>query len=212
MAMQKRSEAYSSSGFRKTHADPNPFKQFDRWFREAEAAVPMLPEAMTLATADAQGRPSARMVLLKHFDEDGFVFFTDYRSPKAKELAENPEAALVFHWRELERQIRITGRVQRIPRGESEAYFQTRPRASQIAAHASKQSRALQSREELESRYRKLSQGFQGKEISLPPSWGGYRLAPATIEFWQHREDRLHDRLLYNRQSGDQWGIQRLSP
>ena len=141
--MRSKLEVCDSSEFRKKNADPNPFKQFDFWFREAKAVVPMLPEAMVLATADAHGRPSARMVLLKHFDEDGFVFFTDYRSLKSKEIDENPQAALVFHWHELERQVRITGRVRKIPREESEAYFQTRPRASQIAAHASEQSQVL---------------------------------------------------------------------
>jgi len=203
---------YDSSEFRKKNADPNPFKQFELWFRKARKIVPLLPEAMTLATTNTDGRPSARMVLLKHFDENGFVFFTDYRSPKSKELDENPQATLVFHWRELGRQVRISGPSKRISLKESKAYFQTRPRPRQIACHASKQSHPLESREHLERVYSEISKKFENEEIPLPSWWGGYRLAPVTLEFWQHRENRLHDRVLYNRESRDEWSVVRLSP
>lgn len=203
---------YDSSEFRKIDADSNPFKQFELWFRKAREIVPLLPEAMTLATTSTDGKPSARMVLLKHFDENGFVFFTDYRSPKSKELDENPKATLVFHWRELGRQVRISGPSKRISLKESKAYFQTRPRTRQIACHASKQSQPLESREHLERLYSEISKKFESKEIPLPYWWGGYRLAPVTLEFWQHRENRLHDRILYNRESRDEWSVVRLSP
>ena len=192
--------------------DPNPFKQFEQWFQEATEAVPVLPEAVSLATATREGRLSSRMVLLKDFDETGFVFYTNYESRKGLELAENPNAALVFYWRQLERQICITGTVSKVSREESEAYFRTRPRGSQIGALTSSQSQVVASREVLENRFQQLMAEYEGREIPLPSYWGGYRLSPATIEFWQGRSDRLHDRFLYQRQSGGPWQLERLSP
>ncbi len=192
--------------------DPNPFKQFEQWFQAAVAAEPVLPEAVSLATATREGRLSSRMVLLKDFDERGFVFYTNYESRKGTELAENPNAALVFYWRQLERQICITGTVSKVSREESEAYFRTRPRGSQIGALTSRQSQAIANREVLESRFQQLMSEYEGREIPLPSYWGGYRLSPATIEFWQGRSDRLHDRFLYKRQSSGQWQLERLSP
>ncbi len=192
--------------------DPNPFKQFEQWFQAAVEAEPVLPEAASLATATREGKLSSRMVLLKGFDEQGFVFYTNYESRKGIELAENPNAALVFYWRQLERQICITGTVSKVSREESEAYFRTRPRGSQIGALTSRQSQVVASREVLESQFQQLMAEYEGREIPLPSYWGGYRLTPATIEFWQGRSDRLHDRFLYQRQSGGPWQLERLSP
>lgn len=201
-----------SRSLRKKEADPNPIKQFERWFQQSVAAEPVLPEAITLSTADKEGRPSARMVLLKAFDERGFVFYTNYQSRKSKELGENPHAALLLYWRQLQRQISITGTVSRVSRQESETYFRTRARASQISAHASRQSDVIASREVLEDRFEKLTAEYAGQEVPLPSYWGGYRLFPHTIEFWQGRPDRLHDRLLYKRQPDGGWRMERLSP
>jgi len=199
-------------GLTRKNVDPNPFKQFEQWFQAATEAEPVLPEAVSLATATREGRLSSRMVLLKDFDETGFVFYTNYESRKGIELAENPNAALVFYWRQLERQICITGTVSRVSREESEAYFRTRPRGSQIGALTSSQSQVVASREVLERRFQQLMAEYEGGEIPLPSYWGGYRLSPATIEFWQGRSDRLHDRFLYKRQSGGPWQLERLSP
>ena len=199
-------------GLTRKNVDPDPLKQFEQWFQEATEAVPVLPEAVSLATATREGRLSSRMVLLKDFDETGFVFYTNYESRKGLELAENPNAALVFYWRQLERQICITGTVSKVSREESEAYFRTRPRGSQIGALTSSQSQVVASREVLENRFQQLLAEYEGREIPLPSYWGGYRLSPATIEFWQGRSDRLHDRFLYQRQSGGPWQLERLSP
>ena len=199
-------------GLTRKNVDPNPFKQFEQWFQAASEAEPVLPEAVSLATATREGRLSSRMVLLKDFDETGFVFYTNYESRKGMELAENPNAALVFYWRQLERQICITGTVSKVSREESEAYFRTRPRGSQIGALTSSQSQVVASREVLEKRFQQLMAEYEGREIPLPSYWGGYRLSPATIEFWQGRSDRLHDRFLYKRQSGGPWQLERLSP
>ena len=192
-------------------ADSNPFRQFEKWFREAEAAVPVLPNAMTLATATAAGVPSARVVLLKDFDERGFVFYTNYESPKGGELNENPEVSLCFYWPELGRQVRITGAVTKTTRDESEAYFHTRPVDSQLGAWASNQSEVIPGREVLEAKMDELVREYDGKEIPLPPYWGGYRVQPSAIEFWQSRPSRLHDRLRYSRRERD-WVIERLAP
>ena len=198
--------------FKKKDADPDPIKQFDRWFRDALAAEPELPEAASLSTAGADGRPSARIVLLKDFDERGLVFYSNYESRKGRELSENPHAALVFHWRQLKRQISITGRIDKVSREQSEAYYKTRPRGSQIGGHVSRQSAVIISRNILDDRMRELMTEYEGKEIPRPSFWGGYRLYPEAIEFWQGRSDRLHDRLLYTRLSDAGWQIERLSP
>ncbi len=196
----------------KRSVDPNPFKQFAQWFEEGVTAEPILPEAVTLATATQDGKPSSRVVLLKKFDESGFVFYTNYESRKGAELTENPQAALCFYWRQLERQISVTGTVIPVSREESEAYFRTRPRGSQIGALASRQSQVTASRKVLEERFQQVMAQYAGKEIPLPSYWGGYRLSPTTLEFWQGRPNRMHDRLLYSRQTGGQWKIERLAP
>jgi pyridoxamine 5'-phosphate oxidase len=191
--------------------NPDPIEQFRDWFKRAQEVVLHLPNAMTLATADASGKPSARTVLLKDFDESGFVFYTNYDSPKSGELDANPRAALVFYWAELERQVRISGRVSKVSREESEAYFDTRPIDSRIGAWASNQSSVLENRDELLRRFAERSEEFHGKKIPLPPNWGGYCLAPEEIEFWLGRFARLHDRIRYRR-SKNAWIMERLSP
>lgn len=191
--------------------DPAPLRQFELWFAEARAAGLAAPEAMALATATADGRPSVRMVLLKGADRRGFDFFTNYESRKGGELEANPRAALLFHWQPLGRQVRIEGPVARIPTGESEAYFRTRPLESRLAAWASPQSRPLAAREELERLYAEAVARFPGDEVPLPPHWGGFRLDPEAYEFWQHGDDRLHDRVRYARMEGA-WRRTRLAP
>lgn len=190
---------------------PDPVAMFSRWFAEAQAADVAEPNAMTLATASADGAPSARMVLLKGVDDGGFVFFTDYRSRKAAELDANPRAALVFHWVELERQVRIAGSVARVAREETEAYFRTRPLGSRLGAWASEQSSVISGRAVLDARLRDAETRFPGEDVPAPPHWGGYRLAPGAVEFWQGRASRLHDRIRYVRR-GAAWAIERLSP
>lgn len=192
--------------------DPDPFKQFKKWFQQALEAQLLLPDAMTLATATREGKPSARVVLLRGFDERGFVFYTNYESQKGRELAENPYAALVFYWAELERQVRITGQVHKVSREESESYFQSRPLESRLSAWASRQSQVIPSREFLESKVEQLRAEFPNGNIPLPPDWGGFRLFPQTLEFWQGRPNRLHDRFRYTRQPDNSWLIQRLAP
>jgi len=189
----------------------DPLELFEHWFAEAKRAGVEVPEAMTLATATGGGVPSARMVLLKGADEDGFVFYTGYGSRKSDELEQNQRAALVFYWRPLGRQVRVEGSVERVSEPESAAYFATRPRGSQLAAWASQQSRPLGSREELDRRYAELEREYEGRDVPLPPHWGGYRLHPEAIEFWEHRENRLHDRLRYTR-AREGWKAERLSP
>lgn len=189
----------------------DPIALFAAWFREAEDAGVEVPETMTLATADSDGIPSARMVLLKGADEDGFVFYSGYVSRKAGELERNPRAALVFYWRPLGRQVRVEGRVERVSEAESAAYFATRPRGSQLAAWASQQSEPLAGREELDRRYAELEQEYEGRAVPLPPHWGGFRLRPEAIEFWQHRDNRLHDRIRYTR-AREGWRSELLSP
>jgi pyridoxamine 5'-phosphate oxidase len=190
--------------------DPNPLRQFEKWFREAQGVV-RAPEAMAIATATAAGSPSLRMVLLKGFDENGFVFFTGYESRKGREMGENPHAALLFYWDPLGRQVRIEGDVSRAGREESDEYFHSRPRAAQLAALASRQSEVLATRDDLESRYAELERDLDGKEVPLPEAWGGFRLLPDAYEFWQHRENRMHDRFRYRREGGG-WIVERLSP
>ena len=189
----------------------DPIAQFKAWFDDAVAANLPLPEAMTLATATPDGRPSARMVLLKQVDEDGFVFFTNYHSAKAEQLDANPYAALVFYWSRLDRQVRVEGRVIRTSAEESRDYFKTRPRESQIGAWASAQSEVIASREALEQRAHELEEQYGDREIECPVYWGGYRVKPGRIEFWKSRVGRLHDRMLFQRES-DGWTITRLAP
>ena len=198
-------------GLRKSDLDPNPFRQFGRWYAEALNADLILPDAMALATATRRGIPSARMVLLKEFDDRGFVFYTNYDSRKSRELEENPVAALLFYWPSLDRQIRITGTMSRVSPAESEAYFLTRPLDSRLGAWASDQSAVIQSRTVLEDRMKALAAEYDTKEIPLPPNWGGYRLTPDGFEFWQSRPSRLHDRLSYRVVDGE-WIIERLAP
>ena len=190
--------------------DPDPLRQFGRWFEDARRAALPVPEAMALATAGAEGRPSVRMVLLKGADERGFAFHTNYESRKGVELAANPHAALLFHWQALGRQVRIEGVVDRITVDESEAYFRTRPVGSRLAAWASPQSRPLGDRAELERLYAEAQERF-GEDVPLPPTWGGLRLVPDAYEFWQHGDDRLHDRVRYERDGGG-WSLTRLAP
>lgn len=203
---------YALNAFSETEAADNPFDQFKKWFHEAEEAQLLEPNAMTLATATHLGHPSARIVLLKEVDAKGFVFFTNYESRKAAELAQNPYAALLFNWMELERQVRIEGSVEKISAGESLAYFQSRPKGSQIGAWASPQSRILSDRAILDKRVSEISAQYADAEaLPLPPFWGGYRVLPEVFEFWQGRESRLHDRVRYHRESGN-WVRQRLAP
>ena len=192
--------------------DPDPLRQFDLWFEEAKQAGVFEPEAVALATADAGGAPSARMVLLKGFDERGFAFFTNYESRKAADLEANPRAALLFHWKELGRQVRIEGDVERVSPAETAAYVRTRTRESQLGALASPQSRVIGSREELLGLVRELEQRYGGRELPLPERWGGYRLQPRVYELWQHGEHRLHDRLRYRREEAGEWVVERLAP
>jgi pyridoxamine 5'-phosphate oxidase len=189
----------------------DPLQQFSRWFADAEAAGIRAPHAMALATSTRDAAPSVRMVLLKEFDERGFVFFTGYVSRKSAELDGNPRAALLFYWDPLGRQVRIEGGVERVTDAESDDYFATRPRGAQLAAAASRQSAVLSGREELDGRVAALEREHAGKDVPRPDHWGGYRLLPETYEFWQHREDRLHDRLRYRRHDGG-WVVERLSP
>lgn len=199
-----------ASGLPEAADDADPIDLFEAWFEAARESGILLPEAMTLATATPDGVPSARMVLLKQVDHDGFVFFTNYGSQKASELDANPHAALCFHWAVLQRQVRVSGTVGRVSEQESAEYFATRGHGSQIGAWASRQSQILESREELEERVRQIA-AEHPNEVPLPPFWGGYRLTPERIEFWQGRADRLHDRLRFQRE-GQAWKTRRLYP
>lgn len=196
---------------REEDVDPDPLRQFQRWFREAADAGERAPEAMAVATADAAGAPSVRMVLLKGADARGFVFYTNYDSRKGNELAENPRAALMFYWDSLGRQVRIEGRVEPVSAEETAAYVRSRPRGSQLSALASPQSRPVPSRRWLEERVADLAGRYPSDDPPLPADWGGFRVVPDYLEFWQHREDRLHDRLLF-RLGDPGWRIERLAP
>jgi pyridoxamine 5'-phosphate oxidase len=227
---------YSLAGLRRADLDPNPIVQFTKWFDQAAGAraggnfrryciniykaiflaesssVPLEINAMTLATVDKEGRPSSRIVLLKGVDPRGFIFFTNYDSRKGHELAENPRAALTFYWSSQERQVCVAGDISKLPEAESEAYFKTRPRGSRIAAWASRQSAVLPNREALEAEWKQLEAKYPGDNVSMPPYWGGYIVAPIRIEFWQGRPSRMHDRFRYTKQPDGKWLIERLSP
>ena len=235
MAIADLRREYNLTGLRRRDLAADPIAQFQRWFDQAmgarasgrirkfliklykklllaSGAEQLDLTAMTLATADKQGRPSARVVLLKGVDQRGFIFFTNYESRKGQELAENPHAALVLYWPEQEREVCIAGEISPLPPAESDAYFRSRPHGSRLAAWASKQSTAVKDRAALEERWRQLEAQYTNKEIPRPPFWGGYLLSPARMEFWQGRPNRLHDRFRYSRQPDKTWLIERLSP
>lgn len=213
MNLEQLRREYARERLDESSVAADPVAQFERWYTEAERAGALDPNAMTLATATADGFPSARIVLLKGFGADGFVFYTDYRSRKSAELEANPRAMLLFYWGELERQVRIAGPVSRVPREMSQAYFQSRPLGSQLGAWASHQSAVLPGgRPELEDRLHQVAARFAEQSVPLPAHWGGWRLAPDDFEFWQGRESRLHDRIRYRRGTAGTWMVDRLSP
>jgi len=203
---------YASRALTEDAADADPLRQFDAWFDKALKSQLIDVNAMTLATASPGGEPAARIVLLKGVDESGFVFYSNYESAKGRDLSANPRACLLFFWAELERQVRITGAVTRTTSEESESYFHSRPFESQIGAAISDQSRTVSDRSRLEKRYAETAAKYQGSIVPRPDHWGGYRVKPETIEFWQGRTSRLHDRLLYSRQGDGSWSRSRLEP
>lgn len=203
---------YNADSIDEQTVDRDPLTLFQRWLHEAKALGIQLAEAMTLATSTPEGKPSARLVLLKQADEHGFVFFTNYQSMKARELDSNPQAALVFYWPQLERQVRVEGTVERTGAAESDAYFRTRPRESQIGALASPQSEVIASRAALQQKASELEKLYEGRDVERPEHWGGYRLHASRIEFWKGRPGRLHDRISYDRQPDGSWTIKRLAP
>jgi pyridoxamine 5'-phosphate oxidase len=203
---------YTLAGLRRQDLDPDPIAQFQKWFDQALKAELLEPNAMTLATVDEDHQPSARTVLLKTVDERGFVFFTNYESRKGRELKAIPNAALNFFWGGLERQVCVRGSVEKVSRTESEAYFAQRPLGSQLGAWVSKQSSVVENCEYLEKRLAEVTAEFAGKPVPTPPYWGGYVLKPATVEFWQGRPNRLHDRFQYRKAAANNWLIERLSP
>lgn len=202
-----------SRELRESDCTTEPFHLFQHWWQEALSAQIVMPEAMTLATCSTEGKPSARVVLLRGFDERGFVFYTNYRSRKGQELLAQPLAALVLYWEPLDRQVRIEGRVEKTTAEESDRYFEQRPRGSRLGAWSSPQSQLLPDRDELERRYREAEERFGGDDsIPRPPEWGGFRVVPDVIEFWQGRPNRLHDRLRFRRESAQPWIRERLAP
>ena len=212
MSLAEMRKDYGLTGLLEKNLAKNPFRQFEQWFQEVEAAKLTEPNAMTLATTGRDGRPSARTVLLKGVDGRGFVFYTNYESRKGRELDGNARATLLFPWVAMERQVTVEGPVARVSREESAAYFHSRPRASQLAAWASPQSTVVAGRAVIEESYRVIEKKYEGREVPLPPNWGGFRLAPETVEFWQGRRSRLHDRLRYRRETGGDWVVERLAP
>ena len=205
-------EEFIQKGLDRNELNDNPFTQFENWFLQAEESGMRMPNTMTLATVSADGQPSARLVLLKFFDENGFVFYTNYESRKAKEIAGNPKVALLFPWHDLDRQVRITGSAEKVSMAQSTKYFLSRPKGSQLGAWVSNQSSVITSRQLLMSKLEELKSKFKNKEVPLPSCWGGYRVVPDTFEFWQGRKNRLHDRFQYSKQEAVGWKIERLAP
>jgi pyridoxamine 5'-phosphate oxidase len=211
LSIHETQKNYNHKRLTEEELDPDPIRQFHRWFEEATLSKIAEPNSMVLATASADGLPSARIVLLRGYDERGFVFFTNYESRKGRELEANPHAALVFHWHELDRQVRVEGPVAQVSAQESDTYFQSRPAGSRLGAWASRQSEVIADRESLEARFGALEIQYADGHVPRPEHWGGYRVFPTVIEFWQGRPNRLHDRLRYTRSEGD-WLIERLAP
>jgi pyridoxamine 5'-phosphate oxidase len=211
MSLEDLRRRFSAAGLHESELDPDPFVQFQRWLVTATEAGLSEPTAMVLATASSEAEPSARLVLLKGVEQGSFRFFTNYASAKAAQLAHNPRAALVFPWHDLQRQVRVTGPVERLSQRESDNYWLTRPRGARLGAWASPQSAVLSGRDELEDAARAVAERFGDGDVPRPPMWGGYRVVAESLEFWQGREDRLHDRLRYRR-SGEEWTIERLAP
>lgn len=212
MSLADLRKEYSLAGLLEKDLARDPFRQFEKWFQEAEAAKITEPNAMTLSTSTREGRPSSRTVLLKGLDGRGFVFYSNYESRKGRDLSENPRVSLLFSWVALERQVIVEGAITRLTREESDAYFHTRPRASQLGAWVSQQSSIINGRAVLEDAMKALDKKYAGAEVPTPPNWGGYRVNPETVEFWQGRRSRLHDRLRYRREKSGDWIIERLAP
>ena len=212
MDIENLRQQYTRAGLRRQDLKPDPFEQFEIWFKEACAANLLEPNAMILATASAQAEPSVRTVLLKYFDREGLIFFTNYESRKSRQIQENPQVSLLFLWLPLERQVQIIGTAAKISTADSLKYFTARPRGSQIGAWSSQQSSIISSRQILEMQFEQMKQKFMNHEVPLPSFWGGYRVIPRSFEFWQGRPNRLHDRFLYSRPDQESWQINRLSP
>ncbi len=205
-------DEFEKAGLHRKDLDLDPVKQFARWFEDVQKAEYRMPNAVTLATVNADGQPSMRMVLLKMFDEHGFVFYTNYESRKAQEMAQNPKVALHFPWHDLERQVIITGTVEKVSTAESVKYFMTRPKGSQIGAWVSNQSSVINSRQALMMKFEEMLRKFENSEVPIPSFWGGFRVVPTSFEFWQGQRSRLHDRFRYSLDAAGGWAIERLSP
>jgi pyridoxamine 5'-phosphate oxidase len=212
MDLSQLRQEYTQAGLTRDNLNPDPFQQFEQWFQQACDADLLEPNALVLATAPPQSAPIQRTVLLKYFDTDGFVFFTNYESRKAQHIAENPQVGMLFPWYGLERQVHVTGTATKVPTTESLRYFMTRPRGSQIGAWTSQQSSIISNRQLLEMQFEKMKEKFHNREVPLPPFWGGFRVRPTSFEFWQGRPSRLHDRFLYELTPENTWAIRRLSP